>query len=121
MSDRSISDQITRAMQQYSAEVSKDIENALSAVADETRDRLRSTSPRRTGRYARGWRITKKAGDGTINLTVCQTAKNAPLTHLLENGHRSKRGLVKAQPHIADAEAWAADQTVKAIERAVKK
>ena len=123
MSDRSFSEQLTQTMQQYSAQVSKGIETALYAVADEARERLRSTSPRRTGKYARGWKVTNREGCGTISMTVHQTAKNAPLTHLLENGHRTRnqRGWVKAQPHIRAVEEWPEKEAVKAIEKAVKK
>ena len=88
MSDNSFADQLTKAMGQYSEDVSKAIEDSLTSVAEEACERLHSTSPRRTGKYARGWRTSKYVGDGKISFIVHQNKKNAPLTHLLENGHR---------------------------------
>lgn len=117
-----ISDEITKAMQQYSGEVAKAVEQALTETAEEARKQLAAASPRRTGRYARGWKVKKTAQFGEFTVEVHQGSKTASLTHLLEKGHRtrSKKGWVKAQPHIAPVEAWAQAAAEAAIEKAVK-
>lgn len=114
--------EITKAMQQYSGEVAKAVEKALTDTAEEARKKLAAASPKRTGKYARGWKATKTEQYGEITVKVHQSGRNANLTHLLEKGHRtrSKKGWVKAQPHIAPVEAWAEDAVMQAIEKAVK-
>lgn len=121
MPDNDVSAQIVQAMQKYSEEVVKGIEDGLTSVADEARDKLRETSPRRTGKYAKGWKVQKQEKNGSISLTVHQTGKNAFLTAILENGHRTKKGtFVPGKPHIEAVEQWAAEAAVKAVEKAVK-
>lgn len=117
-----ISIEITKAMQQYSGEVAKAVEQALTETAEEARKQLAAASPKRTGKYARGWKVTKAEQYGEITVEVHQSGRNANLTHLLEKGHRtrSKKGWVKAQPHIAPVEAWAQSSAEAAIEKAVK-
>lgn len=117
-----ISIEITKAMQQYSGEVAQAVEQALTETAEEARKKLAAASPRRTGKYARGWKVKKTAQFGEITVEVYQSGGVASLTHLLEKGHRtrSKKGWVKAQPHIAPVEAWAQQAAEAAIEKAVK-
>lgn len=109
-------------MQQYSEEVAKAVEKALTETAEEARKKLAAASPKRTGKYARGWKVTKAEQYGEITVKVHQSGRNANLTHLLEKGHRtrSKKGWVKAQPHIAPVEEWAQSEAEAAIEKAVK-
>lgn len=115
-------------MQQYSGEVAKAVEQALTETAEEARKKLvaaspkrAADSPRRSG-YARGWKVKMTAQYGEITAEVHQSGKNSRLTHLLEKGHRkrTKEGWVKAQPHIAPVEAWAQAAAEAAIEKAVK-
>ena len=117
-----ISVEITKAMQQYSGEVAKAVEQALTETAEEARKQLAAASPKRSGKYARGWKVKKTTQFGEITVEVHQSGRNASLTHLLEKGHRtrSKKGWVKAQPHIAPVEAWAQSAAEAAIEKAVK-
>lgn len=109
-------------MQQYSGEVAQAVEQALTDTAEEARKKLAASSPRRTGRYARGWKVAKSAQFGTFTVELHQGSKTASLTHLLEKGHRTRnrKGRVKAQPHIAPVEAWAQQAAEAAVEKAVK-
>lgn len=85
-------------------------------VAKETVERLKSTSPRDTGSYARGWRVSKRR-DGSLivhNKTDCQ------LTHLLEYEHdivnkKGRYGVSKPIKHIGPAEEWAAEELPRRI------
>ena len=89
------------------------IEKAAEKVARQTVDRLKQTSPKRTGKYARAWR--KKATTltrGKVSYTVHNT--RGQLTHLLEKGHALHQGgRTRAFPHIKPAE----EEAIKNFER----
>ena len=117
-----LSDQILREMRKYTDDVKKQIEINLDAVSDQALQKIRHESPRHTGKYARGWRLSKVSKDGSLQYTIRQSKSKAALTHLLEKGHRTrnKKSWVKAQPHIAAVEEWAASAAEKAVEKAVE-
>lgn len=89
------------------------IEKAAEKVAQQTVDRLKQTSPKKTGKYARAWR--KKATTltrGNVSYTVHNT--RGQLTHLLEKGHALRSGgRTRAFPHIKPAE----EEAMKNFER----
>jgi hypothetical protein len=79
---------------------------------------LRDTSPKRKGRYAKGWR-SKIISESTdkVEVTV-HNAKWYMLTHLLEHGHaRRGGGRVAAKPHIAAVEQAVIEDLERDIER----
>lgn len=95
------------------------LETDSMAVAKETVQRLKNTSPKGSPhrrRYAEGWKVSKKdRGD-----LVVHNATNYQLTHLLENGHviRNKKGTygrTNGIKHIEPAEEWAADELPRRI------
>lgn len=80
--------------------VEKDMEYVAEKIGKEAVQELKKTSPKKSGRYAKGWRM--KLHNGTL---VVFNYTHPWLTHLLENGHetfwkgkRVKRA--KAIPHI---------------------
>ena len=114
-----LSKQIADAMAQYTGAISEEIEASLKNVGKEAAVRLKSTSPRRSGKYRKGWKVTAERRNGEINVTVHN--KYYRLTHLLEHGHKTRNGgRAKAIPHIAPVEDWAEAEAMKAIEKAVK-
>ena len=114
-----ITKQITDAMQQYTAEIGEEIESALKSVFKEASERLRATSPKRSGKYRRGWTVSVEKKSGEISVIVHN--KTYRLTHLLEHGHKTRNGgRAKALPHIAEVESWAVSEAQRAIEKAVK-
>ena len=79
-------------------EVEIDLNDFLKALAEEGKKELQERSPKRSGggSYAKGWAY-KKVRNGFI----IYNKKHAPLTHLLENGHLSKKlNWVKGQAHV---------------------
>ena len=89
------------------------IEKAAEKVAQQTVDRLKQISPKKTGKYARAWR--KKAAPltrGKASYIVHNT--RGQLTHLLEKGHALRSGgRTRALPHIKPAE----EEAMKNFER----
>ena len=112
-----ISNEITKALTEYTSEVEAEMDIIKSDVADETVNMLKVNSPMgRRGKYAKGWRVKK---DGTSY--VIHNATNAGLTHLTEKGHAKRNGgRTKAQPHISTAEEMAIKKFENKIERVIR-
>lgn len=107
-------------MKELMDEINKDVQNStkrnVDAVAKECVQRLRNTSPRKTGSYAKGWG-TKKQGEMDV---IVHNRTDYQLTHLLENGHviRNKKGTygrTSGVKHIAPVEEWAVSELPRRI------
>ena len=108
--------EITKALQQYTTEVTEGLETAKLKVAKETVKRLKATSPKLTGSYARGWRVKKV---GTAQVVHNQT--DYQLTHLLEKGHaKVGGGRVAPRVHIRPAEQEAIKEYLKEAEKVIR-
>lgn len=112
---------VTWQLNEIMEEVSKNVEGVLKtqslAVAKECVQKLRNTSPKKTGDYARGWKVSTQGKDYVVH-----NATDYQLTHLLENSHviRNKKGTYgRSTPHkhIKPVEEWAIDELPQRIER----
>lgn len=78
------------------SEYSEDIQDAITLeaqnVAKKAQNELKNTSPKRTGKYSKGWRVNTEKDRGSILCTIYN--QNAGLTMLLEKPHviRNKYG-----------------------------
>lgn len=101
---------------EYSADVSKAAETAITAVTKEATKKLKQSAPRRTGKYAKGWTSKVDKGFMTVEAVVYGKTGTYQLAHLLENGH-AKRGGGRTAPvvHIAPVEEWAVSEVQKRI------
>ena len=115
-----IAKQIADAMTQYTDEVKKDIDSAIRTVGTEAKDRLKSASPKRKGKYRRGWTVKVESRNNVLSVTVYN--KHGWLTNILEKGHKKRggNGFVQGRPHIADVESWAKQAAEEAVRKAVK-
>lgn len=116
MRNDSVYAQLDDIMETVTKRVKGVVGTQMTAVAKETAQKLKNSSPKMSGDYAKGWTVSKKAGSDVIvhNKTDYQ------LTHLLENGHviRNKKGEYGRAPahvHIAPVEEWAADELPRRI------
>lgn len=121
----SVEVQMTKLLDEYSQEVQDAANKAIKRVARETVKRLKNTSPKRSGEYARDWAVKNLSVHGNIVNLVVHNRKHYQLTHLLENGHviRNKKGTygrAPAHPHIGPAEEWASIELPAQIERELK-
>lgn len=111
---------VTAQMKDLLDEVNKEVENSakrnIQTVAKESAQKLRNTSPVKTGSYAKGWSV-KREGDMDV---VVHNRTDYQLTHLLENGHviRNKKGTygrVPGRKHIKPVEDWAVEELPRRI------
>lgn len=108
--------QMEKILDQFNKEAQEVTDKAIQQVSKEAVNKLRNTSPKRKGKYARGWR----AGKVDKKTVVVYNATASQLTHLLEFGHvvRNKYGTygrAPAQPHIGPVEQWASDELPRQI------
>ena len=111
----SLTEQINMALAQFTANVNKNLDDTMKTTADDAKKMLKSTSPKKSGKYAKGWQVKKVNG----TYTICN--KVYYLTHLLENGHDvvaygKKVGHAAAHPHIKKVEEWVQEEVPKRLE-----
>ncbi len=114
----SVSQQITEILAQYEETVRKTAEKDIEKVAKDTVQRLKQTSPKDTGDYAKSWTLKRDARTKTVTV---YNKDHYRLTHLLENGYMKKNqfgsyGRQAPQKHIGPAEKEAVEELMKKIE-----
>lgn len=111
---------VTAQMNELLDEVNKDVKNSakrnIDRVSKESVQKLKNTSPVKTGSYAKGWG-TKRMGEMDV---IVHNRTDYQLTHLLENGHviRNKKGTygrTHGIKHIKPVEEWAVDELPRRI------
>ena len=112
----SISIQMAEILNEIETDVKDSTRKNIDAVSREAVQKLKNTSPRKTGSYASGWGKKKQ---GEIDVVVYNRT-DASLTHLLENGHviKNKKGTygrTHGIKHIKPVEEWASDELPRRI------
>lgn len=112
----SIAAEISLAVQEYTQDVTKGIEQEVDETSKALTKEIRNNSPRQSGEYAKGWKRKKTSHDGTVVYVTYNKAKPW-LAHLLENGHAKRGGgRVAGKPHIRPAY----DRMIPEMERRIK-
>lgn len=95
---------IVTALQEYTAEVEAAIRQEVDDAANDIKAGIVARSPvGATGKYRKGWKITKRDSKGTTS-RVIHNAKLPGLVHLLEHGHAKRGGgRVAGSPHVKPA------------------
>lgn len=117
-----ISVQMRKILDAYEERVENVYEVSVSRVSREAVQRLRNTSPKKSGSYARGWSLKKVKSRANVTDVIVHNRTDYQLTHLLENGHviRNKKGEYgRTRPikHIAPVAEWAENELPNDIER----
>lgn len=99
-----LASEVGAVVSMYAQNVHTETEKWLEQTAKDTANDLRKSSPKRSGKYAKGWAATKKGGHWIVH-----NKKRPGLAHLTEFGHPIVRngvvvGQAKAKPHIKAAE-----------------
>ena len=119
---QTVEQQMNKILTDYNKDVIRETNEAFDSVSKECVQKLKSESPRKTGKYARSWTKTTEKGGTLKTNTVVVHNKVYQLTHLLENGHiirnaKGTYGRVAGIKHIAPVEDWAADELPNMIKR----
>lgn len=87
-------------LESYADKVGDALGDVIKEVATQAKKDLAASSPKRTGRYAKGWRTEDTGTRLAPGQTVYNTKPGLP--HLLEFSHALRGGgRSVAQPHIA--------------------
>lgn len=107
---------IDQELGDYIKETTSTMREVVEEVTDSAVATLKLLSPRKTGKYARGWK-SKTTSDSSTGLTKSIHNRTPGLTHLLENGHAKQNGgRVEGRKHIEIVEKSA----VKSLEDKLK-
>lgn len=111
-----IEEAVRKILKELQTDVQEGMQKASKDTAKEGVADLKNKSPKRTGKYAQGWR-QRKTGD---SITIYDSSKPG-LTHLLENGYTTRSGKrVKPHPHIKEIEQKIIANYVKRVEKALE-
>lgn len=89
----------------YVEDIGEAVEETSNQIGKEARDELKQTSPKKTGRYAKGWTVRKDKKHKNYYTVKVWNRTDYQLTHLLEFGHATRNGgRTKALPHIRPVE-----------------
>lgn len=102
----------------FNKELRTQLNEATKEITSDSVKKVRERSPKRTGKYAKGWtKTTSTKQDAVKGITFKTTDgiiynKNKPqLTHLLEKGYTSRTGQrVSGKPHIEPTEIEAQEE-----------
>jgi Bacteriophage HK97-gp10, putative tail-component len=98
-----LANEITNAFREYTEDVTKAIEKKVDETAKEVLKETKALAPKRTGEYARSFKITKEDRYGSTKHTIWNK-KHYQRVHLLEFGHaKVNGGRVQAYPHLRPA------------------
>lgn len=108
---------VQKDLDQYAKVTAESIKKAVEKTAKEAVKELKSSSPKKTGRYAKSWR-QKRERISSSGEEIVVYAGVYQLTHLLENGHAKRGGgRVDGIPHIKPVE----EKSVKRLEEEIRK
>lgn len=114
--------EIAEALSAYSQDVVEKVNVSSEKVGKAAVQKLKQTSPKDSGDYAKSWRMKTERLFGQPDTRIIHVA--APdyrLAHLLEYGHaKAGGGRVSAKPHIRPAEREVIEQFAKEVEEAIR-
>lgn len=117
-----LANEIARELAIYSKEVVEKVNVSSERVGKAAVKRLKATSPKKTGDYAKSWTITTKPAVGQPHKRIVHNkAPEYRLAHLLEHGHaKVGGGRVESKPHIRPVEEEVIREFVAEVEEAIR-
>lgn len=112
---------IMEGLQDYADLATEDLKKAVKKAGDSAKKDVQANAPVKTGAYKKSW-ATKTVRENANAMEIVVYSKNRyQLAHLLEFGHAKRGGgRTRAFPHIAPAEARAAEMLEREVEAALK-
>ena len=97
--------ELGKILDQYANDVKDAVAVAVRKTGNLARNKLKETSPKRTGEYAKGWTASEYLVDQFGASIKVHNKTRYMLTHLLEKGHANRNGgRTPARVHIAPVE-----------------
>lgn len=117
---KDFADQVMEELHRYCNDIGGEMLAEAQAYAAAARAKLRKASPKRTGTYAKSWRLTKFGGTGRFRFVIYNDVYQ--LTHLLEEGftHHPDMKKVEGQIHIEPIQEELNLSFEKEVERIIK-
>ena len=112
---------IMEGLQEYADLATEGMKAAVKKAGNKAKSDVQAGTPVMTGKYKKSWAVkTTKENANAMEVTV-HSRNRYQLAHLLEFGHAKRGGgRTRAFPHIAPAEAAAAELLEQEVERALK-
>ena len=112
---------IMEGLQEYADLATEDMKAAVKKAGRKAKSDVQKDAPVDTGKYKKSWTVkTTKENANAMEVTV-HSKNRYQLAHLLEFGHAKRGGgRTRAFPHIAPAEAAAAELLEREVEAALK-
>lgn len=106
----------------YVEDIGETVEETSTQIGKEARDELKQTSPKKTGKYAKGWTVRKDKKNKNYYTVKVWNRTDYQLTHLLEFGHATRNGgRTKAIPHIRPVEEKYKDKFEKQLKDKIRR
>lgn len=112
---------VMEGLQEYADLATEDLKAAVKKAGDAAKKDVQAGAPVDTGAYKKSWTVkTTKETANAMEVTV-HSRNRYQLAHLLEFGHAKRGGgRTRAFPHIAPAEAAAAELLEREVEKALR-
>lgn len=109
--------ELGKILDQYANDVKGAVAAAVRKTGNLAKNKLKETSPKRTGEYAKGWTASEYQVDQFGASIKVHNKTRYMLTHLLEKGHANRNGgRTPARVHIAPVE----EETSRNLEKITK-
>lgn len=117
-----LSETIEDVLQEYGSQCSSLVTESIHVVSKQAQKRLKNVSPKRTGKYSKGWVIRTDSDKFAPNDIIYGKKKSTyAVAHLLEHGHAKRNGgRVAPVPHIKDVHDWAEKELVKVVKEKIE-
>ena len=115
--------EIAKGLAEYSQDVVEKVNVSSDKVGKAAVKRLKETSPKRYGKYAKSWTMKTEPEVGQPHKRIVHVkAPHYRLTHLLEHGHaKVGGGRVEGIPHVRPAEEMVIKEFMAEVEEAIKR
>ena len=115
--------EIAKGLADYSQDVVEKVNVSSEKVGKAAVKKLKQTSPKKTGKYAKSWTMSTEKAIGQPDLRIIHVkAPHYRLAHLLEYGHaKVGGGRVEGRPHIGPAEEEVIREFTREVEEAIKR
>ena len=115
--------EIAKGLAEYSQDVVEKVNVSSERVGKAAVKRLKQTSPKRYGNYAKSWTMKTEPEVGQPHTRIVHVkAPHYRLAHLLEYGHaKVGGGRVEGRPHIGPAEEEVIREFTREVEEVIKR